>query len=290
VVDPSINIEHIEMYADEESRGGVLEPSGTCEVKYKQKDLIKTMKRLDDTYAQLFQQISSPDIAVDEKRKLEKSLREREKYLLPVYHQIALTYADLHDTAVRMQEKGVINGILKWKQSRKFLYWRMKRLLLVDRILRMMKVHNSDCSKAHVETVVQRLFLEKNGTVQSYLWEDNEFVSTWIEADLLHEEEDSLIKEHIKWYKRDAVLKDIKSIVDMNPDIAMDAIVHITQKITPAKRNELARLLQALDSLGDNNDVEQDETLSNSPVRPSRTISVPNNSTNQNVPTPSSSI
>lgn len=41
-------------------RGGVLEPSGTCEIKFKKKDLVKTMKRLDEKYAQLSNSITDP--------------------------------------------------------------------------------------------------------------------------------------------------------------------------------------------------------------------------------------
>lgn len=48
VLDTLINPEHIEMYADPEARGGVLEPEGTVEVRYKHKDMAKTAHRLDD--------------------------------------------------------------------------------------------------------------------------------------------------------------------------------------------------------------------------------------------------
>jgi len=37
VVDPTINERYMEMYADSESRGGVLEPEGTVEIKYRVK-------------------------------------------------------------------------------------------------------------------------------------------------------------------------------------------------------------------------------------------------------------
>lgn len=48
VLDSLINPTYMEMYADPESRGGVLEPEGIVEVKYKEKDLVKTIQRLDD--------------------------------------------------------------------------------------------------------------------------------------------------------------------------------------------------------------------------------------------------
>eukprot|EP00111_Clytia_hemisphaerica_P003152 TCONS_00008959-protein len=275
VVDPSINEEHMEMYADKEARGGVLEPSGTCEIKYKMKDIVRTMKRLDEKYSDISNQIAAPDTPAQEKKKLEKSLKEREKDILPVYQKIALTYADLHDTAGRMQEKGCIDGVLEWKNSRKFLYWRLKRLLLQDKVKQMLPSSNGGYTKAHVETVIQRLFLEENGTVQSYLWEDNEFVCRWMEDDLRKDEGSSLIKEHTKWLQRDIILRDIKNIVSANPEVAMDAIVNIAQQMNESKRNELSRVLLALNSTNERASSSSGEEGS----EPSRTNSVASSTT-----------
>lgn len=47
VVDPSINPRHMEMFADTSSRGGVLEPEGIVEIKFRMKDVLKTMHRVD---------------------------------------------------------------------------------------------------------------------------------------------------------------------------------------------------------------------------------------------------
>ena len=49
-------------------------------------------------------------------------------------HQIGLTLADLHDTPVRMLEKGVIHGVVPWAASRTRLYWRLRRRLAEDRV------------------------------------------------------------------------------------------------------------------------------------------------------------
>ena len=42
------------------SSGGVLEPAGTVEIKFKMKDLAKAMRRLDDTYSILSKKLASP--------------------------------------------------------------------------------------------------------------------------------------------------------------------------------------------------------------------------------------
>lgn len=47
VLDPTINPRFMETYADPESRAGVLEPEGIVEVKFKEKDILKAIYRLD---------------------------------------------------------------------------------------------------------------------------------------------------------------------------------------------------------------------------------------------------
>lgn len=51
----------------------------------------------------------------------------REDTLNPIYHQIAVTFADLHDTPGRMQEKGCINVSCALALS--LLFLRLLRLL-----------------------------------------------------------------------------------------------------------------------------------------------------------------
>ena len=47
--------------------------------------------------------------------------------LAGVYHQIAVQFAELHDTPVRMKEKGGVKAIVPWTASRRFIYWRLSR-------------------------------------------------------------------------------------------------------------------------------------------------------------------
>ena len=137
VVDPTINIRYMELYADKESRGGVLEPEGTVEIKYRNKDLIKTMHRIDSKCIELKEKLKKNQLTLtkEELKNIEIELETRQNFLLPIYRQIAVQLADLHDTPGRMLSKGVINKVLEWKTSRKFLYWRLKRLLAEDELI-----------------------------------------------------------------------------------------------------------------------------------------------------------
>ena len=139
VVDPTINPTAMEMYADIEARGGVLEPEGMIGIKYRKDKQLETMARLDPTYAALKKQMTAnPNLPKDELEALKKKMTIREKQLLPVYSQISLQFADLHDRAGRMKAKGVIRDVLEWKNARRFFYWRVRRRLNEEYILRRM--------------------------------------------------------------------------------------------------------------------------------------------------------
>lgn len=50
----------------------------------------------------------SLELSEKQRKELESKLKAREEILLPIYHQVAVQFVDLHDTPGRMQEKGAI--------------------------------------------------------------------------------------------------------------------------------------------------------------------------------------
>lgn len=97
VLDPSINSEHMEMYADVEARAGVLEPEGVIEIKMRRDKILKLMDRLDETYSSLKKESTDASKSPEERAEATEKLTAREKALAPTYKQIALLYADLHE-------------------------------------------------------------------------------------------------------------------------------------------------------------------------------------------------
>ncbi|XP_069788811.1 acetyl-CoA carboxylase 2 isoform X3 [Narcine bancroftii] len=248
VIDPTINPLCIELYADQESRGSVLEPEGTVEIKYKRKDLVKTMKRIDTIYSDLANQLGSSELSEEVHKDIEAKLKAREEYLFPIYHQVATEFADLHDTPGRMQEKGVITDVLEWKTVRAFFYWRLRRLLLEEVVKQTIIEANQELSDGHIKSMLRRWFVETEGTVKAYLWDNNQHVVAWLEKHL-NEEDDthSVIRENVKYLKRDYALKHIQCLVQANPEVEMDCIIHMAQQITPAQRTQISHLLTTMD-------------------------------------------
>nr|XP_035941869.1 LOW QUALITY PROTEIN: acetyl-CoA carboxylase 2 [Halichoerus grypus] len=249
VMDSSINPLCIELYADKESRANILEPEGTVEIKYRKKDLIKTMRRIDPAYKKLVEQLGMSELSDMDRKDLEGQLKAREDLLLPIYHQVAVQFADLHDRPICMLEKGAIADILEWRTARTFLYWRLRRLLLEDQVKQEILQASSELSHVHIQSMLRRWFVETEGAVKAYLWDNNQVVVQWLEqhwqaGDGLR----STICENIKCLKRDSVLKAIRGLVQDNPEVARDCIVYMSQHVSPAERAQVLHLLSTVDS------------------------------------------
>lgn len=75
----------------------------------------------------------------------------RQKALLPVYLQVARQFADMHDTPARMHAKGVLRGVVPWREARSFFAQRLKRRLAEAALVRQLAL--ADNSIAHHEAV-----------------------------------------------------------------------------------------------------------------------------------------
>ena len=103
----------------------MLEAEGTVEIKFRQRDVLSTINRLDSVCIDLLSKLSSTNLSAAETKELEGKLLDRQTLLLPMYHQVAVQFADLHDTAGRMIEKGVISVscyVPKLKYANVFYY------------------------------------------------------------------------------------------------------------------------------------------------------------------------
>ena len=82
VVDPTIHAEVMEMYAASEARGGVLEPNGAAEIKFREKDYVATAHRLDRQLqgmdAKMKELLGMEGGREDEVKVLQKEIKERE--------------------------------------------------------------------------------------------------------------------------------------------------------------------------------------------------------------------
>jgi len=215
VVDPTINPTAMEMYADIEARGGVLEPEGIIGIKYRKDKQLETMTRLDPIYANLKKQIADTTLSKGEVDELKKQITAREQQLLPVYAQISLQFADLHDRAGRMKAKGVIRDILEWRNARRFFYWRVRRRLNEEYILRRMAASTSAAGIHHKSTTAPSTpqlrarhmrLLEAWCGIPNFDKSDKE-VAVW------YEENRKLVTEKVEHLKAEAIAAEMKDLI-----------------------------------------------------------------------------
>ena len=115
VVDPSINDEKMTMFSDPEARGGILEPAGIVEIKFRLADQLKAMHRIDPQLQMLDAEFDSTDDTDNAAQEaIKEQIAAKEELLKPVYLQAATEFADLHDKTGRMKAKGVIKEAVPW--------------------------------------------------------------------------------------------------------------------------------------------------------------------------------
>eukprot|EP00522_Entomoneis_paludosa_P016513 CAMPEP_0172450434 /NCGR_PEP_ID=MMETSP1065-20121228/8763_1 /TAXON_ID=265537 /ORGANISM="Amphiprora paludosa, Strain CCMP125" /LENGTH=2096 /DNA_ID=CAMNT_0013202215 /DNA_START=2922 /DNA_END=9212 /DNA_ORIENTATION=- len=157
VVDPTINAEQMEMYADPDSRGGILEPAGITEIKFRQPDQLKVMHRIDAQLKLLDSELEMCELEED-KAAIQEQIKAREDFLKPVYLQAATEFADLHDKTGRMKAKGVIRDSVAWESSREYFYWRAKRRMLEDDFVSQLCAASPSLGKDGAVGVLQAMY------------------------------------------------------------------------------------------------------------------------------------
>jgi acetyl-CoA carboxylase/biotin carboxylase 1 len=133
VVDPTINEDKMTMFSDPDARGGILEPAGIVEIKFRLADQLKAMHRIDPQLKMLDAELeSTDDTDTAAQEAIKDQISAREDLLKPVYLQAATTFADLHDKTGRMKAKGVIKEAVPWAQSREYFFYLAKRRIAQD--------------------------------------------------------------------------------------------------------------------------------------------------------------
>lgn len=197
VVDSTINSDVMEFYAAEDARGGVLEATGAASIKYRDAEIRATAHRLDQTLIRLNEElkaIGSDASRNSERDEIQRQIRHREQNIIGVYRQIAIHFADLHDTPGRMKAKGVIRQQVAWAQSRAFFYWRLRRRLAEFEYGRQLQdLSQGKKTLTDCVDILKTWFLEEGGSQET--WQQDEQFATWIES---HKELLSLKVELVK--------------------------------------------------------------------------------------------
>jgi len=233
VLDASINANVMEMYAAKgTARGGVLEANGAASVKYRTKDLIATMHRLDENLQRLDEELAS--VGSDaEKKRVKDDIAHREKMLLPVYEQVSVQFCELHDTPGRMAAVGVIEKEVVWEQARSFFYWRLRRKLaefdLRKQIIEAAEVGRGVKTPTPLEAseIIKQWFVS-TPTMSEEKWSDDKVVLSWMA------EYHGNLEQNILAYTRDVVAQEVIQVMTAGGNTAQVGTAGIAEGISKA--------------------------------------------------------
>lgn len=256
VIDPSINPDQMEMYADEDSRGGVLEPEGLVNIKYRREKQLDTMARLDTTYGELRRAVQDTSLNKDQLAEIKTKMAAREEQLLPVYLQIALQFADLHDRAGRMEAKNTIRRPLTWKNARRFFYWRLRRRLSEELIVKRMTTSAPSAPRAgtgaipagssssslpstseSARTAHLQTLHSWTGMLDDELENDDRKVATW------YEENKKLIQTKIESLKTQSVVTDVASLLIGNKEGGLKGVQQVLSMLPVEEKEAVLKYL-----------------------------------------------
>nr|XP_043619198.1 acetyl-CoA carboxylase 1-like [Erigeron canadensis] len=232
VVDSRINSDHIEMYAETTAKGNVLEPEGMIEIKFRNKELIDCMGRLDPQIRSLKERLRETKYD----QTIVQQIKSREKQLLPIYTQIATKFAELHDTSLRMAEKGVVKQVVDWKVSRFFFYKRLRRRLAEASLISSAREAAGDTlSYKSAHELIKKWFLESK---TEDLWLSDDAFFTW--KDNLMNYNDKLAKLRTQKLL-DQLLKIGNSPLDLQA--LPQGLAALLQEVDPVTKNKLVEEL-----------------------------------------------
>ena len=224
----------MEMYADEDARGGVLEPEGIVNIKYRRDKQLETMARLDATYAELKAQSLDKTLSTDKLSDIKVKLQEREQLLLPVYSQISLQFADLHDRAGRMQAKNTIRHPLQWKNARRFFYWRLRRRLNEESLIKKMAQTSTRGPKARASSLRT---LRAWTDIEDFEHNDRA-VATW------YEENRKSVQTKLDGLKSEGVAFDVGALLSANKEGGMKGLKQFLDMMPIEEREQVFKYLK----------------------------------------------
>jgi len=223
----------MEMYADEDARGGVLEPEGIVNIKYRREKQLETMARLDSEYGSLRKQLADTTLSKEQQTEVKARLTAREQLLLPVYMQVSLQFADLHDRAGRMKAKNVIRQELQWRESRRFFYWRVRRRVNEEYIIKRISTSNKNPLTTRARLLEN--FAAWTG-IPNFATADRE-VAMW------YEENRKIVHEKVDALKNDGVAFDVASLLRGNSKGGLKGVQQVLSMLPVEEREAALKFL-----------------------------------------------
>uniref|UniRef100_A0A8W8JLJ5 Uncharacterized protein n=1 Tax=Magallana gigas TaxID=29159 RepID=A0A8W8JLJ5_MAGGI len=91
-----------------------------------------------------------------------------------------------------------------------------------------MKPVTHNVGEGELNSMLHRCFV-----FEAYIWEDKIVMVQWLTKQILEDSIDNAVSDNIRCLQRENVLQQDRSMIQDNPKVAMDFIVHVTQHNYP---------------------------------------------------------
>ena len=164
-----------------------------------------------------------------------------------MYAQVAVQFADLHDTPGRMAAVGVIRQVVPWAQARSFFYWRLRRRLAEFHLRK--EVFKAAGGRGGREGGMEERMnlLQASALLKSWYvstpgkteegWEEDREVLGWMA-------EHQGIEERIQALARGRVAEEVASLAGESPQGAVEGLVHVMKGLPVEHREALMAALK----------------------------------------------
>ncbi len=253
VVDPSINPQAMEMYADPTGRGGILEPSGITSIKFRQADMLAALHRVDPSLVQLDAELAGAvaaprgSDAADAAPSIRSRIASREANALSAFVPAANAFADLHDTPGRMMAKGVIRGVVPWSGSRAYFYWRLRRRLAEASVAHQLMNSSEGMLQDAAVSSLRSWYLSamsgeglavSSAAVADALWNDDLRVLRWL---AVHRDS---IQGRALVMRRESVLDRVVALGREDPMAVVSGVLSLVHALPAEQRNAVVGALR----------------------------------------------
>jgi acetyl-CoA carboxylase/biotin carboxylase 1 len=192
------------------------------------------MARNDPTYGALKRKLNDPATPKDQLQTIKAEMTAREQTLLPIYGQIAIQFADLHDRAGRMEAKGVIRQALQWKNARRFFYWRLRRRLNEEYIIK--KLIAVAPTEDAVSTRVRGLEMLKAWSNIPDFATDDMSVATW------YEENRQNVHERVQKLKAESTSLKVAQLIRDDRESGLRGVIDLLSTLPTAEKEQVLKM------------------------------------------------
>lgn len=135
---------------------------------------------------------------------------ERTDQLIPAFHLVAVHFADLHDSPIRMLAKNCIRGIVEWRDSRRHFFWRLRRRLLQEQQVKRIQRASASVKWAEATVMIRQWLLGDNLNEKQWL-DDSHMVEMLIGQDL----PDSIVSKCVRNLQAETATQQIMEAINV---------------------------------------------------------------------------